>query len=110
MNYYLVSVLDKFPVPMAVGLCLPKECTLEDVEGFKPTLLKGIQAAMPNMVEGVKGFDHLNMNVTLEDLRIVDPKIENEQVTKMTKGSILFITLSGTIALTVLVSTAILWK
>jgi len=31
MNYYLVSVLDKFPVPMGVGLCLPEQCSLEDV-------------------------------------------------------------------------------
>lgn len=110
MNYYLVTVLDKFPIPMAIGLCLPKECTLADVEGFKPTLLKGIQAAMPNIVEGVKGFDHLDTNVTLEDLRIVDPRAENDQVTKVTKGSIFFICLASTICLTVFVSTGIVWK
>lgn len=56
MNYYLVAILDKFPVPFGVGLCLPQECTLEDVEGFKPTLLKSIEAALPNMFEEVKGF------------------------------------------------------
>jgi hypothetical protein len=51
MNYYMLAILDKFPVPLAVGLCLPKECTLSDVEGFKPTLLKGIKAVLPNMME-----------------------------------------------------------
>ena len=42
MNYYLVSVLDKFPVPMSMGLCLPRVCSIEDVENFKPFLLKGV--------------------------------------------------------------------
>lgn len=31
MNYYLVTLLDKFPIPMAVGVCLPPECSLEDL-------------------------------------------------------------------------------
>lgn len=65
---------------------------------------------MPNIVEGVKGFDHLDTNVTLEDLRIVDPRVENEQVTKFTKGSIFFCCLASTICLTVLVATGIVWK
>jgi len=81
MNYYLVSILDKFPVPLAIGLCLPQDCSIEDVEGFKPTLLKTIQAVMPNMIEDVKGFDKIDSQISIEDLRIIDPKQENADVT-----------------------------
>jgi hypothetical protein len=87
MNYYLVSVLDKFPVPLAVGLCLPAECSLEDVRGFAPTLMKVFQGALPNIVEDVKGFDHVDIGLKLEDLRIIEPRTENKQVTKVTVGS-----------------------
>jgi len=31
MNYFLISILEKFPVPLAVGLCLPSVCTLSDM-------------------------------------------------------------------------------
>jgi len=49
---------------------------------------------MPNIVESVKGFDRLNTNVTLDELQIFDPEQENNRVTKLTKGSILFVILS----------------
>ena len=39
MNYFLVSILDKFPVPLSIGLCLPHPCAVEDLETFKPTLV-----------------------------------------------------------------------
>ena len=42
MNYFLVSIIDKFPVPMSVGLCLPEQCHLQDVEGFKGTLVDAV--------------------------------------------------------------------
>lgn len=65
---------------------------------------------MPNIVEGVKGFDHFNINVTLDDLQIFDPKVENDSVTRMTKGSIFFITLASAMSLIVLISTVVVWK
>lgn len=36
---------------------------------------------MPNMIEEVKGFDKIDTGVTLDDLRIVEPKVENAKVT-----------------------------
>lgn len=110
MNYYLVSVLDKFPVPMAVGLCLPEQCQLSEVEKFKPTLLKVIQAAVPNMIEEVKGFDKIDTGVTLDDLRIVEPKVENAKVTQITKGSIITMCIMGFFVVTGLCSTLIVWR
>jgi hypothetical protein len=63
MNYFLVAVLEKFPVPLAVGLCLPSICTLGEVEEFKPFFLHGIQGALPNLFADVKGFNHRSVQL-----------------------------------------------
>ena len=55
-NYYMITVLKKFPIPFTMGLCLPQECKLEDLQEFKPFITKAINAALPNMFEDVKGF------------------------------------------------------
>lgn len=110
MNYYLVSVLEKFPVPMAFGLCLPQECSLQDVEGFKPNLLNGIRSVIPNVLEDVKGFDRIDSRITFEDLRIVQPSIENAQTTKFTSGSVLTLLIMTFFVVTGFVSTCYIWK
>ena len=110
MNYYMLAILEKFPVPLAVGLCLPKECTLSDVEGFKPTLLKGIKSVLPNMMEYVKGLDTINYQITVDDLIVVDPKVENAKVTKFTRSSLFTLTLMCIFAMTVIISTLVVWK
>ena len=110
MNYFLVSILDKFPVPMAVGLCLPQECSLADVNEFKPTLLKAIQAALPNMMEEVRGFENVNTTLTEADIRIVSPQLENAKVTKFTKGSFFVCSLMLTVVVVGVTSTCYLWK
>lgn len=53
----MVTVLKKFPIPFTMGLCLPEQCQLADLDEFKPFLTKAINGALPNMFEGVKGFD-----------------------------------------------------
>ena len=95
---------------MGVGLCLPEECTLEDVESFKETLLKGVQAAIPNMFEDVKGFDRLNEQITIEDLRIVEPRVENKKVTEVTAGSVVTIALMSTFVVLALGSTVVVYR
>ena len=52
----MVTVLKKFPIPITLGLCLPQQCQLEDLNDFKPFMTKAINAALPNMFEGVKGI------------------------------------------------------
>jgi hypothetical protein len=58
MNYYLVGVFDKFPFPLTIGVCLPQECTLEDLEAFRPHLANGLNtgAVIGNIFEDVKGL------------------------------------------------------
>jgi hypothetical protein len=37
-NYFMLTILEKYPVPFGVGLCLPQQCTLDDLNEFKPYL------------------------------------------------------------------------
>ena len=36
MNYYLLLLEDKFPIPMGFGVCLPEVCAIDDLQTFKP--------------------------------------------------------------------------
>jgi len=73
MNYFLVSILDRFPVPLSIGLCLPSPCSVEDLEKSKPTLLLPmIQSTLPYFFEDVRGFEAKH-EVTAEDIRIIEP-------------------------------------
>ena len=53
----MITVLKKFPIPFTMGLCLPKECQIADLNEFKPFLTKAINNALPSMLEDVKGFE-----------------------------------------------------
>ena len=55
-NYFMITILKKFPIPFTMGLCLPNECSLDDLNDFKPFLTEAINDALPNMFEDVKGF------------------------------------------------------
>ena len=65
---------------------------------------------IPNMIESVKGFDKIDSEIRSEDIRIVDPILENSQVTKITRGSMFTIAIMSMFGLTVIVSTLIVWK
>lgn len=78
-NYFMITLLKKFPIPFTIGLCLPVECKLEDLEEFKPFMTKAINGALPNLFEEVKGFGSVPV-VEESDVKFVDPKVENEKV------------------------------
>ena len=46
-KYYMATIMKKFPIPISFGLCLPKECSLADLDEFKPFLLKVVNAVLP---------------------------------------------------------------
>lgn len=77
MSYFLISILEKFPVPLSIGLCLPHPCSVSDLEAFKPTLVNVIQSTLPFLFEDVKGFENKH-NITTEDIRIIEPFNENK--------------------------------
>lgn len=55
--YILVTMPKAFPIPISIGLCLPNKCTKKDVENFKPYMLDFINGAIPEVFDGIKGFD-----------------------------------------------------
>ena len=110
MNYFLVSILDRFPVPLSIGLCLPHPCSVEDLESSKPTLfLPFIQSTLPYLFEDVKGFEAKH-DLTADDIRIIEPYQENKRVTHFGKGSLLTVVLIAWILLFAMVSTALAWR
>ena len=87
-NYYMITVLKKFPIPFTMGLCLPQECDLTDLEDFKPFMTKAINGALPNMFEDVKGFSTAP-SIEESDVQFVDPAVENKKTVKWGVMSVL---------------------
>ena len=108
-NYFMVTVLKKFPIPFTMGLCLPAECQLEDLNEFKPFMTKAINAALPNMFEGVQGFTVVP-TVEESDVQFVDPKVENAKVVEYTFVSILSISIIAFFCAMTCIATTKLWS
>jgi len=70
-NYFMAAVLKKFPIPMSMGVCVPAVCTLDDLNDFKPYMVKILNGAIFNIFKDVKGFN-ADTTVTEDDLVFVD--------------------------------------
>lgn len=47
---YIVGTVSKaFHIPMSLGLCLPKVCTVQDFNNFKPYLVEEINKYIPEI-------------------------------------------------------------
>jgi hypothetical protein len=46
-RYILASVNGVFPIPMALGLCVPAICSVQDFTSFKPYLVAAINDIIP---------------------------------------------------------------
>ena len=109
MRYFLLSILEKIPVPLSLGLCLPQPCSIKDVEDFKPKLVEIISSSLPYLFEEVRGFEDKN-SLDPDDFKIFEPIVENKQATHFGKGSCLTVVLSAWIVMLSIVSTAIAWR
>lgn len=107
-NYFMITVLKKFPIPFTMGLCLPSECKLADLQEFKPFMTKAINAALPNMFEGVKGFAAVP-TVEESDVNFVDPKVENEKVVQFDVVSVIICVIISFFAIMTVISTFLMW-
>ena len=108
-NYFMITVLKKFPIPFTMGLCLPQECQMEDLQEFKPFVTKAINAALPNMFEGVKGYAEVAA-VEESDVEFVDPKIENKKVTQLDIVSVIICCIISFFVLMVVIATFLMWS
>jgi len=66
-HYILVTVPKAFPIPMSLGLCVPKICTIQDFNEFKPYMVSVVNSLVPELFAGIKGFD-LTTTITSDDL------------------------------------------
>ena len=62
------------------------------------------------MFEDVRGFDRLNEQITIDDLRIVEPRVENKKVTEVTAGSVVTIAIMSSFVLLALGSTVVVYR
>lgn len=108
-NYYLATVLHKFPIPFTLGLCLPSQCSIDDLNEFKPFFINVINAMIPNMFEEVKGFNN-STQILEEELHFIDPVKENALTTKFSLGAFSFITVFTAFVLAIIASTFVLMK
>jgi hypothetical protein len=104
------TIMNKFPIPMSMGLCLPKECTLDDLQEFKPFLLKVVNGVLPEEFEHVRHFNETKLNITSEDLLFVSPILENEKITKFNGTTFLICVILSLFIVTVVIATVMLWK
>ena len=56
-RYILASITRAFPIPMALGLCVPAVCSVKDFNAFKPFLVTTLNDIMIEEFSGIKGFD-----------------------------------------------------
>lgn len=56
-RYILATVPKAFPIPMALGMCVPDVCTVQDFNGFKVYLVQAINLLIPEVFANLKGFD-----------------------------------------------------
>jgi len=106
-NYYIATVLHKFPIPFTLGMCLPAQCSMDDLNEFKPFLVKVVNSMIPNMFEEVKGFSN-QTHIHEDEILFVDSVQENAKATSFSFGAFCFITLMVAFAVAIVVSTAIL--
>ena len=111
-NYYMLAILNKFPVPFGIGLCVPKECTIDDLNEFKPFLTKVVNSALPNMFEDVVGFNTTKgmASITEDEMHFYDSAAENAEILKFNFLSASILIFIVSVCLMTLISTFILWN
>jgi len=88
--YILGSIPHKWSVPVAIGFCIPNECTTQDFMDMRPYIVDAINEALPTVFGEIKGFD-LNNTLTTTDLEFRNSQLENQRVTKADFGSLLIV-------------------
>jgi hypothetical protein len=107
-RYILASITRSFPIPMALGMCVPRVCSVKDFNSFKPFLVTSLNDIMVEEFSGIKGFDP-NLQLNAADLDFHESKVENEAVTTLGTGAMLT-TLIGVLSIIgVIFSSVILW-
>jgi hypothetical protein len=108
-HYILATIPLALPIPMSVGLCVPAVCSVDDFMALRPTLVPLLDSLLPELFEGVKGFDHLQLTLRESDLLFVDSRKRNAEVTHADAMSWITAILIVLFTLAVLVSSLSRW-
>jgi|688.fasta_scaffold288691_3 hypothetical protein len=108
-NYFLATVLHKFPIPFTLGICLPAQCSLTDLDDFKPILINVVNAMIPNMFEEIKGFSN-QTHIHEQELLFVEPLKENARATSFSVGAFFVSVMITIFAFLVTTSTFVIMK
>lgn len=77
-NYILASVPHVFPIPIALGICVPSVCNVPDFINYQPYIVAAINSIIPEFFKDIKGFD-VSTKLKTSDLKFDDSKRENEE-------------------------------
>ena len=115
--YYLLTCKDdgkcseKFLTTMSIGLCVPEQCAVEDIESILPEFLYMINSiAIPYEFTHIGKKNDSNPHFWyFSDLKIVNSEEKNKEVTTIRFGNILMIILLIAIGASVIGSTVYGW-
>jgi hypothetical protein len=97
-----------FPIPMVLGLCVPDVCTVSDFNNFKSYLVTAINAMIPQLFEGIKGFD-LTHQLNTDDMHFEDAYQKNKEATKADAWSWIIVLVVIFCLLSVIISSIAFW-
>eukprot|EP00347_Sterkiella_histriomuscorum_P020301 403338330 len=107
-RYILASVPKAFPIPMSIGLCIPDACEVSDFNNYKPYLIELLNQILPEVFEGIKGFN-IYLTLVEHDLIFEDSEQKNHEITKATSFSWFIIMIVFFLILTVIISSFAQW-
>ncbi|CDW85999.1 UNKNOWN [Stylonychia lemnae] len=107
-HYILASVPKAFPIPMSIGLCVPKICKTSDFNSYKTFLVAELNQIIPNVFEGIKGFD-LNIKLKNDDMIFENSESKNDEITRANALSWFTVLLIFFFTMTVILSTFAAW-
>ena len=93
---------------MAVGMCVPSNCSVTDFVTFKPFIIEALNNIMISLFDDIKGFDP-NTQLSISDLSFDESNKLNGEVTQMSGGGVIVLLIILFFTLTTIVSTIVLW-
>jgi Ca2+/H+ antiporter len=97
-----------FPIPMVLGMCVPEVCTVSDFNNFKSYLVTAINAMIPQLFQGIKGFN-LNIQLNTDDMHFEDANQKNKDATKADAWSWIIVLLIIFFLLSMIISSIAFW-
>lgn len=93
---------------MSIGLCIPNVCKVSDFNDYKPYLVPLLNSIIPEVFEGIKGFD-LQIKISNEDLMFENSEAKNKEITRGNAVSWMIVLLSFFFIFSMILSSFASW-